>query len=113
MLGLFVERDWPDSEGVLSRRNHGQRDGSAVCAGVVVLGLQPCTETRVVNLGLVLPKVRPQPTLYLEMIQMQLDNRDIPREIPPDIRCADVQSRHSTAAALCFHYHICLLFNVR
>jgi hypothetical protein len=24
-----------------------------------------------------------------------------------------VQSRHSTAAALCFHYHICLLFNVR
>jgi hypothetical protein len=43
-----------------------------------------------VDLRLVLPKVRPQPTLNLEMIQMQLDDRDMPGEITPDIGCADV-----------------------
>jgi hypothetical protein len=42
-----------------------------------MLGLQPCAEPGIVNLRLVLPKVRRQPTLNLEMVQMQLDDCDV------------------------------------
>jgi hypothetical protein len=65
------------------------------------------------NLGLILPKVRLQPTLNLKMIQLQLDNRNVPRKIAPRIGNADVQSRQAAALGLCFDDHICLPFNVR
>jgi hypothetical protein len=57
---------------------------------VEILRLQPRTEPGIVNLRLVLPKVWLQPTLNLEMIQMQLDDRNVPGEISPDIGSADV-----------------------
>jgi len=77
-----------------------------------ILCLEPGTEPRIVNLRLVLPKVRRQPTLNLEMIQLQLDNRNIPWKITPDIGDTDVQSRKAAALALCFDHHNCLPFNV-
>jgi hypothetical protein len=57
---------------------------------VIILGLEPRAEAGIVNLGLVLPKIRPQPTLNLEMIQMQLDDRNVHWEISPNIGYADV-----------------------
>jgi len=66
-----------------------------------------------VNLRLVLPEVRLQPTLNLKMIQVQLDDRNVPWEITPNIGDTDVQPSQTTALALCFDHHICLLFNVR
>jgi len=89
-LQLFVQGDWPDPEGVLSRRNHRQRNRGTIRPGMKILRLQPCTEPRIVDLRLVMPKVWLQPTLDLEMIQMQLDDCNMPREIPSDIGCADV-----------------------
>jgi hypothetical protein len=47
------------------------------------------------------------------MIQLQLDNRNVPWKITPDIGGTDVQSREAAALALCFDHHICLSFNVR
>lgn len=64
------------------------------------------------NLGLILPKVRLQPTLDLKMIQLQLDDRHVPWEISPDIGDANVQSCKDAAIALCFDHHNCLPFNV-
>lgn len=69
------------------------------------LCLQPCTEPGIANLGLVLPKVRLQPTLNLKMIQLQLDNRNVLWKITPDIGDTDVQSRKAAALALCFDHH--------
>jgi hypothetical protein len=80
---------------------------------VEILGFQPGAEPGIVNLRLVLPKVRLQPALNLEMIQVQLDDRNVLGKITPDIGSTDVQSRDTTALALCFDHHICLLFNVR
>jgi hypothetical protein len=57
---------------------------------MVILRLQPRTEPRVVDLRLVLPKVRFQSTLNLEVIQMQLNDFNMPWKISPDIGCADV-----------------------
>ena len=65
------------------------------------------------NLRLVLPKVRRQPTLNLEMIQLQLDDRNMLREVTPDIGNTDVQPREAAALALSFDHHNCLPFNVR
>ena len=64
------------------------------------------------NLRLVLPKVRLQPTLNLEMIQLQLDDCNVLGEVTPDVGNANVQSSHTTARALCFDHHRYLLFDV-
>jgi hypothetical protein len=62
-----------------------------------------------VNLRLVLPEVWLKPTLNPEMIQLQLDDRNVPWEIAPDIGCADEKPRHATALGMCPHYHRNLL----
>jgi len=74
-----------------------------------MLGLQPCAEPGIVNLRLVLPKVRSQPTLNLEMVQMQLDDRDVAWEITANIGNANVQSSQPVALGMCLDYHRNLL----
>jgi hypothetical protein len=74
-----------------------------------VLGLQPGTEPGIVNHGLVPPKARLQSALNLEMIQKQLDFRNLPGKIALDIGHAHVQSSHPDAFGLCFDNHRKLL----
>ena len=108
----WLRRDCLQPEGVVSGRKHCKGYRDTIRPGVIILGLEPRAEAGIVNLGLVLPKIRPQPTLNLEMIQMQLDDLKVPGKITPDIGSADVQPCHTTAFALCLDHHICLPFNV-
>jgi len=50
--------------------------------------------------------------LNLEMIQLQLNEGDVPREIPSNVRSTYVEPGESATFALCFDYHTRLLFNV-
>jgi hypothetical protein len=86
-----ILRDRLQSEGVLSRWNHGQGDWSAIRSTVQVSRLQPSAQPGIVNLRLVLPKAGRQPALDLQMIQLQLDKTTLFRKIPPDIGCTNVQ----------------------
>jgi hypothetical protein len=74
-----------------------------------MLGLQPCAEPGIVNLRLVPPKVRRQPTLNLEMVQMQLDHRNMVWEITADIGNANVQSSQPVTPGMCLDNHRNLL----
>jgi hypothetical protein len=100
------------AEGVVSRRNHRQRNRRPIRPAVEVLGFQPGTEPWIVNLRLVLPEIGRQPTLNLQMIQLQLDDLNALGKISPDIGNANVQSSQATALGMCFDHHTHLLFNV-
>jgi len=109
VLGKASQGHGAEPEGVLSRRNHHQGNRASIRPDTEILRLQPCTEPGIVNLRLVLPKIWPQPTLNPEMIQMQLDNRNVPGEVAPDIGCADEEPRHAMAFGMCPHYDRSLL----
>ena len=108
-----VHCDWLQLEGVIARRNHRHREWGQIRPVVEVFGLKPGAKPGIANLRLVLPKARPQPTLDLEMIQLQLYDRNLSWKVTPDIGDADVQSGQTAALALCFDHHNCLPFNVR
>ncbi len=76
-------------ERILACGNHSQGNRMPVPARVHVLGFQPRTQARIVDLGLALPKIRSQSTLDRKVIQLQFNRRDIFREVPPHIVCAD------------------------
>jgi hypothetical protein len=77
---------------------------------VHVLGLKPRAEAGVINLGLTLPEIGGQSTLDPEMIQLQLDCRDILWEVTPHVVSADVKSGETPTFALYFDDHRHLLF---
>ncbi len=108
---LTVQADGLQLEGILSRGNHDQRDWRSIWPGVEVLGLQPGTKPGIVNLRLAPPEPGVQATLNLEMIQLQLDDGNIPGEIPPNVRRAHVEPSQTATLALCFDHHTHLLFN--
>jgi len=56
-------------------------------------------------------RIRAQTTLNLKMIQLQLDHRNIPGEIAPNVRCSNMEPCETAAFTLCFDHHACLLFN--
>jgi hypothetical protein len=62
-----------------------------------------------VDFRLALPKVRGQPTLNLEMIQKQLDYRNVAGKITADIGNANMQSGHPVTLGMCFDDHRNLL----
>jgi hypothetical protein len=80
---------------------------------VEVLGLQPGAKPWIVNLGLVAPEFGIQSTLNLEMIEFQLDDGNISREIAPNIHGTHVESGEPATLALCFYHHMRLLFDMR
>ena len=57
------------------------------------------------NLRLSVPELRRQPTLNLQMIQLQLNHVDTLREIPAHISGADVQSGYFTTLELRLDHH--------
>ena len=97
--GLFVEADRSKPEGVFSLGNQGQ-DGVSIQLCVHVAGFQPRAQPGVEDLGLPIPKTGVQSALNLEMIQHQLDARDVSWKIAPDIVRAHMKSRDS-ASLLC------------
>jgi hypothetical protein len=78
---------------------------------VHVPGLKPRAQPGIKNLRLALPEIGLQPALNLEMIQLQLDARNVFWEIAPDIVHAHMQSGDSASLALCLDDHTYLLFN--
>lgn len=100
-----------DPEGVLTRWNESERDGGSIGSAMQMLGLKPSAETRVENLRLSLPEVRVQPTLDLQMIQLQFNDSDGLREIAPDVGNPDVETGDAATLGVCFDHHTYLLFN--
>jgi hypothetical protein len=76
---------------------------------VHVLGFKPCAQPGIVDLRFSLPETGCQPTLNLQMIQLQLDDSNVFWEITPDIVCSYVQPGNSEALTTCFDYHTYLL----
>jgi len=111
-LRLPVHADGLQFEGVLSRWDHGHRNRGSIQIGVAVLGLQPRAQPGIVNLRLVLPETGLQSALNLEMIQLQLDARNLFREITPNVPGANVEPGDSASLALRFDHHTHLPFNV-
>jgi hypothetical protein len=65
-----------------------------------------------VDLRLALPELGRQPTLNLQMIEMQLDFGDAPGKIAADIVHTHVESDYGEAFAFRFDHHNYLLFSV-
>jgi len=104
-------RDGLQTEGVLPRWNHHHGDRAPVRT-LVHPGFQPGTEPGVEDLRVALPEFGVQSALDLEMIQLQLDDRNMLGEIPADVPCANVQTGDSACLALRFDHHTYLLLNV-
>jgi hypothetical protein len=77
-----------------------------------VPGFKPGAQPWVEDLRLALPEIRLQPALNLEMIQLQLDARNVFGEIAADIVHAHMKPCDSASLALCLDDHTYLLFNV-
>jgi hypothetical protein len=93
------------AEGVLSRRDHCQRDWPAVEPGVQVFGFEPGAKTGIVNVRVAIPKVRSQRALDTQVIEVQLDLGDVPGKMALHIACAHVESGDAPGLSLCFHNH--------
>jgi hypothetical protein len=104
-----VRADWLQAEGILSLRNHRQRDGRcSILFRVHMPGFQPRTEARIEYLRFILPEIGFEAALNLEVIQLQLDAGDIFRKIAPDIIYAYMKPGDSAPFALCFDHHVYL-----
>jgi hypothetical protein len=64
-----------------------------------------------VNFRLSLPEIRLQPALNLQMIELQLNDRNVLGEIAPDVGYANMQSCDAMSFGMSFHYHTYLLSN--
>ena len=76
-----------------------------------MLGLEPSAESRVENFRLSPPEIRVQPTLNLQMIQLQFDNGDGLLKITPNVGNPDVETGDAATLGVCFDHHTYLLFN--
>jgi hypothetical protein len=70
-----------------------------------VLGFKPRAQSGIEDLRLILPEIRRQIALDLQMIQLQFNEGYTAREITLNVARANVQSCNSTTLALRFDYH--------
>jgi hypothetical protein len=70
-----------------------------------VPGFQPGTKPGIENLRRILPEIGLQAALNLEVIQQQLDARNVLGKIAPHIVCAHMKPNNSASLALCFDHH--------
>lgn len=103
--GLSVQANRLQPVGVLSLRNHGQRDGRSIQLCMHMPSFKPGTEPWVEDLRLASPEIGLQATLNLEMVQLQFDTGNVFGEIAPDIACSHMQSGDAESPALCFDDH--------
>jgi len=100
------------TEGVLSQGDHIQgKRGLPKRLLAEVLRLQPGAEPAIANFARVLPEIGWESALDPQVVQLQLDGDDIFGEIAPDVVNAHIQPNHVAALALCFNYHMHLLFD--
>jgi hypothetical protein len=64
-----------------------------------------------VNFRLPLPEIRLQTTLNLQMIELELDDRNVLGKIAPYVGFTNVQSCDAMSLGMSFHYHTYLLSN--
>jgi hypothetical protein len=105
-LGLRSQRHHPKPERVLARRDHRQGKRPSSGHPTQMLGFKPCAKSGIEYFRLILPEIRRQVALDLEMIQLQFNEGDSAREIALNVGSANVQSSNSTALALRFDYHM-------
>jgi hypothetical protein len=110
-VGLSIDANRLQPVGILSRWNHGQRDGRSIQICMHMPGFQPGAQPGVEDFRLASPEIGLQTALNLEMIQLQLDAQNAFWEKTPGIACAHMQSGNAESFALCFDDHKHLLFN--
>jgi hypothetical protein len=80
---------------------------------VKVLRDQPGAQAGIVNLRLTAPEAGLQTTVNLEMIELQLDHRNVLGKIATHVGDANVQSGDTATPGLCFDNHAGLPFELR
>jgi hypothetical protein len=108
---LPIQPNRSQPERVLSFRDHRQRNGCSIQPSMYVPGLKPRAQPWIENLRLALPEIRLESAFNLEMIQLQLDARNVFGKVAPDIVHAYMQSDNSASPALCLDDHTYLPFN--
>jgi len=108
---LSIQPDRPQPERVLSFRDHRQRNGCSIQSSMYVPGLEPRAQPWIKNIRLACPEIRLETAFNLEMIQLQLDARNVFGKVAPDIVHAYMQSDNSASHALCLDDHAYLPFN--
>jgi hypothetical protein len=76
-----------------------------------MFGLKPGAQPGIEDFRLALPKVRIQSALYVEMIELEFDGRNMFLKIAPHIGFANVKPSNSAAFRVCLYNHRYLLFN--
>jgi hypothetical protein len=102
---VTAHRDGLQAEGVFSCRNHIQCDWRPILLFMQVTGLKPSAQSCVEDLGVVLPEIRFQTALDAKVAYLQLDGRDVLREVCLNVLHADVKSSNSALFALCLDQH--------
>ena len=69
------------------------------------LKTQPLAESGIMNLRLIAPKLRTQPALNLQMVQLQFNHVDSFGKIPSDILCAHKEAGNFAALDLRLDHH--------
>lgn len=100
-----VHLDRLQAEDVFSFGNHRQWDGRTVFLRVHVPGFKPRTEPGIEDVRLAMPEIRFQPAFNLQMIQLQLDARNVLGKVTADIVRAHMQSGVAQSPALRFDNH--------
>lgn len=76
-----------------------------------IFRFQPGAQPWIVDLRFPSPEIRVQPTLNLQMVELQLDYLNMLGKIATDVGHPDQQSGDTSALGMCFDYHDDLLEN--
>ena len=104
--------DAAQTEGVVSGRDHCQGHSGLRWLGSQVLCFQPRAQPGIVDLGLAVPEIGSQSALNIEVIELQLYDRDVFGKIATNVRRAHEESGKTPAFAVCFYNHIHLLIRL-
>jgi hypothetical protein len=91
-FSLHLQRHGLNPKRVLPGWNHRQGDGSSRRLSVGIFEFQPGAQPRIADSRLVLPKIRLQPTLNLQIAQFQLDDQDVLGKIALNVIRPNIQS---------------------
>ena len=100
--------DGLQAEAVFAGRNEGEGKGIAAGRAVEVFRFEPEAETRVANLTAAKPEFRTEPTLNLEVVELQFDDCRVPSEVAHCVDRADFDAGKDVALVLRFDDHVAL-----
>ncbi len=93
------------AERIFAGGNHRHRKRRLAHFAVEILLRQPRAQARIANLGRAIPEVGREAALYLQMVELKLDDRVVPGEIPACVRSADFEAYDFTAFVVGFYHH--------